>query len=60
MRKSINFNIISYKWLMLFSIFILLFSLSCDYSGEKRKHTLKIYNWADYIDEDLLEEFPEW
>lgn len=25
-----------------------------------REHTLKIYNWADYIDEDLLEEFKSW
>ena len=25
-----------------------------------RAHTLKIYNWADYIDEDVLTEFQEW
>ncbi len=25
-----------------------------------REHTLKIYNWADYIDENLLEEFKDW
>lgn len=25
-----------------------------------RAHTLKVYNWADYIDEDLLEEFKVW
>lgn len=25
-----------------------------------REHTLKIYNWADYIDEDLLDEFKVW
>ena len=25
-----------------------------------RSTTLKIYNWADYIDEDLLEEFKDW
>lgn len=25
-----------------------------------RAHTLKIYNWADYIDEDLLGEFKDW
>ena len=29
-------------------------------SAEDREHTLKIYNWADYIDETVLEEFPEW
>ncbi len=25
-----------------------------------REHTLKVYNWADYIDEDVLTEFQEW
>jgi len=25
-----------------------------------RQHTLKVYNWADYIDEDLISEFEEW
>lgn len=25
-----------------------------------RDHILKIYNWSDYIDESLLEEFPAW
>lgn len=25
-----------------------------------RAHTLKVYNWADYIDEDVLKEFPAW
>ena len=29
-------------------------------SAADREHTLKIYNWADYIDEDLLEEFKGW
>ena len=25
-----------------------------------REHTLKVYNWADYIDESLLDEFAIW
>jgi len=25
-----------------------------------REHTLKVYNWCDYIDEDLLPEFEAW
>lgn len=25
-----------------------------------REHTLKVYNWADYIDEDLIAEFEQW
>ena len=27
---------------------------------EERSRVLKIYNWADYIDEDVLAEFPDW
>ena len=32
----------------------------CYNTGEPRENVLKIYNWADYIDEDVLAEFPEW
>lgn len=39
------------------SIVLIGFS-SC--SDEKRMHTLKIYNWADYIGEGVLEDFQEW
>ncbi len=28
--------------------------------GLDRAHQLKIYNWADYIDESLIEEFEKW
>ena len=28
--------------------------------SEDRSHILKVYNWADYIDEDLIEEFEVW
>jgi spermidine/putrescine transport system substrate-binding protein len=38
---------------------VLLFA-GCNGHGKSRKNILKIYNWADYIDEDLLEEFPAW
>ena len=44
-------------------IFILaaLFALdACQLSQEERNGILKVYNWADYIDEDVLAEFPEW
>ena len=27
---------------------------------DSRKEILKVYNWADYIDEELLTEFEEW
>ena len=33
---------------------------ACKQSDDSRKKVLKIYNWADYIDEDLLKEFPVW
>ena len=29
-------------------------------SAADREHTLKVYNWADYIDEEVLSEFEEW
>lgn len=35
-------------------------AVSCKDSGEERSHVLKVYNWADYIDEDVLAEFPAW
>ena len=28
--------------------------------SEDRSGILKVYNWADYIDEDLIGEFEEW
>ena len=28
--------------------------------SEDRNHILKVYNWADYIDEDLLDDFEVW
>lgn len=28
--------------------------------AQDREHTLKVFNWADYIDEDLIEEFEQW
>ena len=33
---------------------------SCKQGDDSRKKVLKIYNWADYIDEGLLTEFPKW
>ena len=34
--------------------------LSCGNSDEARSRVLKVYNWADYIDEEVLAEFPAW
>lgn len=33
---------------------------ACESSEQARSKVLKIYNWSDYIDEDLLLEFPAW
>ena len=43
----------------LITICVALFSVGCGIS-EERMHTLKVYNWGDYIDEELLTEFEEW
>ena len=46
----------------IYSIFALLVgmvALSCN-GDEQRMEILKVYNWGDYIDEDLLVEFEEW
>lgn len=46
---------------LLFPLLIALLTLgSCVRSQEERSKILKVYNWADYIDEDVLAEFPEW
>ncbi len=40
---------------------ISIFSLSISpLSAAPREKTLKIYNWADYLDSELLDEFVEW
>ncbi|MDH6356604.1 ABC transporter substrate-binding protein [Parabacteroides sp. PF5-9] len=43
-------------------VFVLFVGLltSCGRSDEQRMKILKVYNWGDYIDEDVLAEFPEW
>lgn len=46
------------KKLFVFAI-TLLFAIGAATAAD-REHTLKIYNWADYIDEDMLTEFQEW
>ena len=34
--------------------------MSYSMSAVDREHTLKVYNWADYIDEALIGEFEKW
>lgn len=45
-------------FLALFAAFTLLAITSC--ANKDRENILKVYNWADYIDEDLLTEFEDW
>lgn len=40
--------------------FLLVAFLAISSFAADRAHTLKIYNWADYIDENVLWSFPEW
>ena len=46
------------KYIPLFLCILLL--ASCTGASEKRSRVLKVYNWADYIDEEVLAEFPAW
>lgn len=43
---------------ILFSLLVAMTVLSA--SAADREHTLKIYNWADYIDFNVLEDFKTW
>ncbi|MBQ5715903.1 MAG: ABC transporter substrate-binding protein [Alistipes sp.] len=46
-------------FLFIIAILTLSLNISCS-RDESRKSILKVYNWADYIDEELLGEFEEW
>ena len=46
------------KYILL--LVVLLIMGACQRSQEERNRILKVYNWADYIDENVLMEFPEW
>ena len=42
------------------SVFFCLMMLLLTGCSEDREHILKVYNWADYIDEELIDEFEVW
>ncbi len=46
-------------FLFVIAILTLTLNIGCS-RDESRKSILKVYNWADYIDEELLGEFEEW
>jgi spermidine/putrescine transport system substrate-binding protein len=60
MRASIKSKFISNIGILLLLVAVMTLLNSCKESDESRKKILKIYNWSDYIDEKLLEEFPKW
>lgn len=41
-------------------LYIVIAALMLAGCSEDRAHILKVYNWADYIDEELLDEFEQW
>lgn len=47
------------KTFILAALFALLALCGC-HKSEDREEVLKVLNWADYIDEDVLANFPEW
>jgi spermidine/putrescine transport system substrate-binding protein len=59
MSKFISSKIVRIATILLLLVFSFVV-FSCKESDNSRKKILKIYNWADYIDENLLTEFPKW
>lgn len=49
-----------YNILVLLAALILACGLTGCYNKEPREEILKVYNWGDYIDEKVLEDFPQW
>ena len=45
---------------VLYTLIAAVFALVSCNSDEQRMQILKVYNWGDYIDEDLIPEFEEW
>ena len=41
-------------------IYFIIASLILVACNDERSSILKVYNWADYIDEELLDEFEQW
>ncbi|MEN6454342.1 MAG: ABC transporter substrate-binding protein [Prolixibacteraceae bacterium] len=60
MKRKFRFLFLPGMFLFIVLFLTSLFSGKCLASDDERQQVLKIYNWADYIDEDLLTEFPKW
>jgi len=60
MRTSVKSGFASKILILLLTVAAAFLIDSCKQSDNSRMKILKIYNWADYIDEKLLTEFPKW
>ena len=60
MKTSAQPKFLSVIKVLMLLMAVVFISNACKESDQSRKKILKIYNWADYIDEDLLTEFPTW
>ena len=49
-----------YKYILGMALAVLMVIMPKTANAADREHTLKVYNWADYIDESLLDEFEVW
>ena len=43
-----------------FATILALLCIALSVAAADREHTLKVYNWADYIDESVLDDFKVW
>jgi len=46
--------------LLILMTVVLMWNRCTSGGNSDREHTLKVYNWADYIDESVLTEFEQW
>ncbi len=60
MKKSNLKNLLQLSMLLVLFLSANLLPAKSSAADDDRQKVLKIYNWADYIDEDLLNEFPQW
>lgn len=45
------------KWLIILAALVMILATGCSSGGDKP--TLNVYNWGDYIDEDVLKQFED-
>ena len=53
-------NKLLYHLSRLAATLMLMATLAACHNNEPRTEILKVYNWADYIDEEVLARFPQW